>query len=208
MGADCPCCTKENNNTEVNTQPLRLNQRWIQSVNEGNLVGCKFIHLEDPDVLDQFVEPKKKERAIHIAVKNKNMELLEYLLENQCDLDCQTASGNTALHEAALTNDLTTIKLLIQYGADVDIRNKGNKLCKDLCNNNIKREFAKSKVERLRKMGPKSAAHTAQTDAIDDIFIGGVSINEVNHKMLRDYNKITQQETEASKKQKLKKRRN
>jgi len=205
MGSDCSCCTNNTNNTDPNTQALRLNQRWIQAVNEGNLVGCKFIHLEDPDVLDQVVDIKTRDRAIHMAVRKKNVELLEYLLDNQCDLDCQSANGNTALHEAALNNDLSIIKLLIQYGADVDIRNKNNKLSKELCNNNIKREFTKNKIERLRKIGPKVKTNTMQTETADDIFIGGVSIHEVNNKLLRDYNKITQQETEASKKQKLKK---
>jgi len=59
MGSTCPC-SDENDGYDISTQPARFNERWMKSVIEGNIVGCKFIHLEDPDVIDQIVDTKKK----------------------------------------------------------------------------------------------------------------------------------------------------
>jgi len=101
---------------------------------------------------------------------------------------------------------MNTMKILIQAGADLEIRNKSNKLYKDLCNNNVKREFTKTKIERLRKTPLQfTAGGRSPQDAIDDIKLGGVDINSMNNKQLREINKLTQQETDASKKQREKK---
>jgi len=102
---------------------------------------------------------------------------------------------------------MNTMKILIQAGADLEIRNKSNKLYKDLCNNNVKREFTKTKIERLRKTPLQfTAGGRSPQDAIDDIKLGGVDINSMNNKQLREINKLTQQETDASKKQREKKK--
>lgn len=136
----------------LNTQDLdKRNERWTKAVMDNNFVGCRYVYLDDPDVIDQVVNIQTGEQALHVAVKNHNSQLVNFLGQHDADVNAQTYdTKNTPLHFAAMDNNVTMIKALIMMGADVDIRNAAKKLPRDLCTKNIKREFNRSKVNALR----------------------------------------------------------
>lgn len=63
--------------------------------------------------------------ALHLAVDNKNQELMEYLLKNGASINSQNARGFSPLHLAAFIGDVDLAKLLISNGADVNIVDNG-----------------------------------------------------------------------------------
>ena len=151
---NCEFCTTGSSEDAalINTQDHgKRNERWAKAVLDGNFVGCQYVHLDDQDVIDQVVDIKTGEHAIHIAVKTHNTHLLEFLQQHHVNVDSQTYdTKNTALHLAAAANNVNMIRALLMMGADVDIRNAEKKLPRDLCTKNIKREFNRAKVNALR----------------------------------------------------------
>lgn len=53
------------------------------------------------------------------AVKNKNLEVMEYMLSRGTEVDTYDSDGRTALINACAYKDLETIKFLVLKGADV-----------------------------------------------------------------------------------------
>lgn len=69
-----------------------------------------------------FLDGQK--RAIHLCT---NPLMMQALLEHHADVNAQDDQGNTALHLAALRNDLRMVQLLIEYGANGAISNHQGK---------------------------------------------------------------------------------
>ena len=68
---------------------------------------------------------RRHDKALIEASTWGNNELVEKLLKNGADIDAtDTKYQNTALHWAAYRNHLDLVKLLINMGATVDLRNK------------------------------------------------------------------------------------
>ena len=152
MGAcSSTCCSKDSDELpKRNTESWGpMNERWGKAVLKNNLVGCQYVHADDPNVIDQVVNATTGERAIHVAVSTKNVALFQFLAQYQVDVNVQTVNHETPLHIAAKNNDTQSIKMLLALGADQDIKNGDNKLAKDLCDRNIRREFTKSKQKML-----------------------------------------------------------
>lgn len=58
--------------------------------------------------VNHLVSPKTGEREIHIAVRDENIYLLRFLIDNDSDLDLQTSdTKDTALHIASRMNSRT-----------------------------------------------------------------------------------------------------
>ena len=60
--------------------------------------------------------------------------LMKFLLENRLmTINKQDSLGNTALHDAAMRGDLKIINLLLDCGADSNIKNKSGRTAADVC---------------------------------------------------------------------------
>ena len=134
MGSSCSCsesgCCKDSSYQRI---PVVENPHWSNAVREGNINAIKFLHSDDPGLIDSIVNDAG-ERAIHVAARLRKVEILEYLLENGAEKDMKSVkTGNTALHEAALQNDIPCIKTLIGHGAKITIKNRKKQLASDLC---------------------------------------------------------------------------
>ena len=57
------------------------------------------------------------------AVKNGNEPIIQFLINNGCNLNIQNYLGNTALHIAFLKNNLNIVNFLIESGANESIVN-------------------------------------------------------------------------------------
>ncbi|MDX1961415.1 MAG: ankyrin repeat domain-containing protein [Leptospiraceae bacterium] len=66
------------------------------------------------------------ETDLHYAVKSRKIEAVQSVLSRtkKSDIDLKNFEGNTALHYAFSTNEYDIMKLLIESGADINIRTK------------------------------------------------------------------------------------
>lgn len=60
--------------------------------------------------------------AIHMATKQKDIEILKIVIDSGCNLDLQNGKGQTALHLAAANEMEEFVRLLCQAGADPDVQ--------------------------------------------------------------------------------------
>jgi ankyrin repeat protein len=74
----------------------------------------------DPDVRDNFGAT-----ALHEAIFESNLEVIQLLLDNGFDVNAQVPSnGYTPLHYAVWLNKPEAVKLLLSYNADKSIKDK------------------------------------------------------------------------------------
>lgn len=60
------------------------------------------------------------------AVESNNANMVHFLIENSCDVNSQSYSGNTALHCACGRGQVDTVRLLLKNGADSSVKNYHN----------------------------------------------------------------------------------
>ena len=60
---------------------------------------------------------------LHIAVKNRNLEIVRILVRNEANIDIQDGNGLTPLHYAVGQRRYEIVKYLIFHGADVNVKN-------------------------------------------------------------------------------------
>ncbi|CAL2083303.1 ANK_REP_REGION domain-containing protein [Tenacibaculum sp. 190524A05c] len=65
--------------------------------------------------------------ALMAATVKGNVELVEYLVQHNADMDISDANGKTALHYAVVFNSYEIVEFLIKSGAKFDLKdNRGN----------------------------------------------------------------------------------
>lgn len=81
---------------------------------------------------------------MHRAASKGNLSIVKLFLENEkLKVNIRDAYGNTALHLACEEDRQEEAKLLVQYGADLEIKNKEEKTPLDLCSPALRRVFTK-----------------------------------------------------------------
>lgn len=98
----------------------------------GNISMVKQIMtklMETNTNLDQFLLQKDKDgnTCFHILCENGNANIVEYLLKDQklsVFLDVLDANSNSPLHLAVQNGHSTIVKSLIEFGADVSVKNE------------------------------------------------------------------------------------
>jgi ankyrin repeat protein len=73
-----------------------------------------------PKITPQF-RTSHNRTAIHAAVMGKNLQILEKLLQKNIDTNVHDTDGITALEIATEMGDIEAVKLLLKYGANVNI---------------------------------------------------------------------------------------
>ena len=131
--------------------------------------------------------------ALHYAVKNKNDQLLEYLLNNGANVNAQGGSDyNSALHEATLMQDWQAVRKLFSYGINDQLRNAHGKLAIDLCIKKYKREFTKAKQFSKKHKDKYLAKHAnSMRKHQSAVMLAGMDLNDTNEKTIRRYVKET-----------------
>ena len=64
-----------------------------------------------------------KRNPLHLAVKNKDIEIAKFLLDKGADTEAKDQGGNTAIFHAIDSKSLEMVKLLIERGADFEAQN-------------------------------------------------------------------------------------
>ena len=62
-----------------------------------------------------------------------NDRLIKMILKDNLNVNSQDGNGDTALHKAVLLNDRVVAKLLLDCGADKNVKNNNNKSPLDVC---------------------------------------------------------------------------
>jgi ankyrin repeat protein len=84
--------------------------------------------------MDDGVDEIKGYAPIHIAIASEhaNIPVVKALLAKGCDINKQTANGATALHLAVFWASMPVVKLLVDSGARLDIKNNKDRRPHDL----------------------------------------------------------------------------
>jgi hypothetical protein len=128
---------KIGNKTFVKNEQRKILNYKILSLNKKN-GEKKDISLfntmikDDPNLESDFIKNKNykdfyNNSSLHIAVKQKSLELVKYLLSKNCDINDKNEDGETALHIACRSGNEDIIKLLLGKGADINIKNNDGK---------------------------------------------------------------------------------
>lgn len=67
------------------------------------------------------LQDKNKRNALHHAIGTRRLDVVELILKNISDINCQDKAGETALHIACRLSLYEITELLLQYGADPNI---------------------------------------------------------------------------------------
>ena len=56
---------------------------------------------------------------LHVAALNGNYEIAEFLVKNGANVNSKDKEGKTAMHHAALSNNMAIIEVMIQHVSDI-----------------------------------------------------------------------------------------
>ena len=79
--------------------------------------------IVEKDKCDVDSQSKAGISALHIAVKTRNLKMVNYLLDHGVDVDIQDKNGYTPLHYAISARRLKIVRALIMHDADVNLAN-------------------------------------------------------------------------------------
>ena len=118
------------------------------------IIGDFFNLIEEMESIDvlNFKDSGKK-NLLYIAARNGHDKICEYLINKGMEINDVQWSGSTALHGAAYYGHTNVIKLLLNYGAKTDIKNKFNHLPIDeAANKEIKDLLKESEKDPIFKL--------------------------------------------------------
>ncbi|WOK96098.1 hypothetical protein Cni_G04803 [Canna indica] len=92
------------------------------------LEAARYDDIEDlVRILSMGISPNSGDSqgrtALHMASANGHLEIVEYLIRNEADVNALNSEKNTPLHWACLNGHIEVVKLLIQGGANVSLLN-------------------------------------------------------------------------------------
>ncbi|XP_027005319.1 B-cell lymphoma 3 protein [Tachysurus fulvidraco] len=113
----CPSACLDSRNFEGLT-PLHL------AVQDGNRKMAKMLLDSGADI--NAVDIKSGRSPLIHAVEKSCMEMISFLVENGCNVNSQSYSGNTALHIACGRGEVEAVRVLLKNGADSSLKNYHN----------------------------------------------------------------------------------
>lgn len=120
-------CGSENNvQTSINSSE-EMGQSVEQKIEEediGNMENKKPISSEQP--LRSVQQETYEIEAIHKAANTGDIDLVKKILSTEINVDERDSFGGTALHAAMFQEKLEIVKLLIDYGFDVNAQGTSN----------------------------------------------------------------------------------
>ena len=98
-------------------------ERLVQS---GNVRGVADLLSKKTELTNSALDDKSGTRAIHIACKNGDRDMIRELMKRNCFLNQKDAKGTTALMLAAAAGHDKIVKLIVDSGADVRMKDKND----------------------------------------------------------------------------------
>jgi ankyrin repeat protein len=102
---------------------------------------------------DLGAEPDKDGWApLHYAATNGHLEVVQYLLSKEVDVDAQSPSDTTPLMLAARYGHIRVVKYLLDLDADLSLHNTQNLTAIDFALMNNQKEIADGLISRWKKL--------------------------------------------------------
>lgn len=110
----------DNKSTNNNSSPL------MRAVNAGNVETCRYL-LENGVDFQSLSNDFAGETPFIAACNKKNYKLAKMLRDFGADINAKNVKGNSAMHLAAVSGDIETLKFLVGLGAKTDEKNTEGK---------------------------------------------------------------------------------
>ena len=104
-----------------NWQPKKLHELFINTIEEANLLLTKKTLMLGADVNTRHAVHNNS--ALHLAVKHKKNDMLDYLLTQTVDVNAECCDGSTPLGFAAWYDNIYAAQQLLQHQANINHRN-------------------------------------------------------------------------------------
>ena len=98
-------------------------ERLVQG---GNVRGVADLLSKKTELTNSALDDKSGTRAIHIACKNGDKDMIRELMKRNCFLNQKDSKGCTALMLAAAAGHDKIVKLIVDGGADVRMKDKND----------------------------------------------------------------------------------
>lgn len=95
----------------------------IRQVNEGNFESFLSALEKEPDYIHS-AQDWHGDRLLALACWASHYEIVKKLIEMGSDINAVNESNSTALHRASFKGDSKTVELLIDNGADYNMRDR------------------------------------------------------------------------------------
>ena len=125
---------------------------------KGHLALVKKLVERDADV------NKTGWTALHYAASGGHLQVIDFLLENSAYIDAESPNGTTPLMMAAMYGSPESVKLLIQAGADLNVKNMVGMTALDFAVR-ADRQNSKELIETGLQRQAARAARTANSSA-------------------------------------------
>lgn len=96
-----------------------------------------------------YIDGPGDKTPLHLAIHSPDN--LAILIHEGSELNAVDTAGNTALHCAVQADKLASVKLLLEAGADRNIKNKEGKIASELCNTHEWASVKERAISRLFK---------------------------------------------------------
>jgi ankyrin repeat protein len=113
------------NNGALVTIPDKYNHMPAYYASSSNALNYLTILYSSGIVLDDYVDGDHA--LIHIAARNDDIKLVQWLLINNASINRTDSKGMTALHYAARYNQVDIVKLLINNNVNINIHDSYRK---------------------------------------------------------------------------------
>ena len=98
-------------------------ERLVQG---GNVKGVADLLSKKTELTNSALDDKSGTRAIHIACKNGDKDMIRELMKRNCFLNQKDSKGCTALMLAAAAGHDKIVKLIVDSGADVRMKDRND----------------------------------------------------------------------------------
>ena len=98
-------------------------ERLVQG---GNVRGVADLLSKKTELTNSPLDDKSGTRAIHIACKNGDRDMIRELMKRNCFLNQKDSKGCTALMLAAAAGHDKIVKLIVDSGADVRMKDRND----------------------------------------------------------------------------------
>jgi len=115
---------------EIGKEIQKKNEQLLSAAEEGNLTLVRaLLEPEDPKgiIPDINVRTLDEYTPLHLAVSEDYIDVVDFLLSRECQVDPLTSYLRTPLHIACIRANIQIIQLLIEYKANINAQDKDGK---------------------------------------------------------------------------------
>ncbi|XP_059172655.1 ankyrin repeat domain-containing protein 17-like [Physella acuta] len=167
----------------------------MKALNTNDKVDCYILRDEiTQEILKHFtrvnVENETGDTALTVAAKmDGTKKIIEMLLKAGCCLEHKNKEGETAFYIAALSDNMSNVKLLIDKGADIDVKVDHSTAlvrladeCKsEMCEYLITRGANVNTCDRIGRTALGNAAENEDSFLVDQLIEKGADIFHHDH---------------------------